>query len=94
MKIEWGEQVSSVVDIIQNQGYIEVPRKPRKAKNRWVWKPPTFGQIKMNMDGSFLGFSSRRDIEDLFNDSKDRVLLQSSNEVQANSKMHVEVLAF
>lgn len=44
-----------IADLIRNLRYIEKPRKPRKIESRWIWKPPTSGQIKVNVDESFLG---------------------------------------
>lgn len=54
IKAEWGEQVPSVVDIIRCLGDVEVPRCFKKSGN-WVWALPAIGQIKVNVDVSFLG---------------------------------------
>lgn len=53
-KSKWGNQVSYMIDIIQSLEYIEVPRRPKKRKCHWVWAPPTRGQLKINIDGSYL----------------------------------------
>lgn len=75
VKAEYSEQVPTVADLIRNQGSIDVPKKPRKFKTSWVWKPYNIGFIKVIVGGSFLGSSGREDIGGVFRDSKGKVIL-------------------
>lgn len=47
----------SVADLIRSPKSIEVPKKPRKIRRRWVWKLPALGQIKVNSKS--FGFAGR-----------------------------------
>lgn len=50
------KHVPSVANIICNPSCINAPRKCKKGQSQWVWKPPTSGQLKVNLDSFFLGF--------------------------------------
>lgn len=46
--------VPSVADIIRGPKFIDISKKVKIRKMQWVWTPPGNGQIKVNIDGSFL----------------------------------------
>lgn len=63
IKAEWGDLVPSVADLMCSPGDIKVPMRIKRSSRPWVWTPPTSGQIKVNLDGSFLGSLGRWGIE-------------------------------
>lgn len=89
VKAKWGKLVPSVIDIIHSPENVELPRKPKKRKGNWVWTPPVSSYIKINVDGSYLGGSSKRNIGGVFRDPDENVLLQFGKEVQVDSTVHV-----
>lgn len=54
MKGEWDGSVPSVTDIVKSTGEVDKPMRQKMKKDRQVWTPPTYGIIKVNVDGSFL----------------------------------------
>lgn len=64
-----------------------------KSKRHWVWVPPTFGQIKVNIDVSFLGGTGRGGIGGIFRNSNGRVLIQFGKQVSTDSVVHAEIMA-
>lgn len=79
-----------ITDRIRDPGSLEVPMKPRMNKSCWVWTSPVSGQIKMNVDGSFLRVSSKGCIIRYL---ENNVHLQFGKKVRANSIVHTKVLA-
>lgn len=67
--------------IIRSLGSIEVSKRSRTLKRRWVWKPLTLGFIKKNVDDNFLGSLGRGGIEGIFRNSEGDMLLQFCKEV-------------
>lgn len=56
--------------------------------------PPSNGQIKINVDDSFLDGSGRGGIEEEFRDLEGKVLLQFSMEVSVYLAVHAEFFVF
>lgn len=48
-----GEQVQVVGDLIRYPGDVAALAKPKQMKSRWVWIPPVFRSIKINVYSSF-----------------------------------------
>lgn len=92
IKAKWDEKVPHVMGLIRDLGCVEVPRKLLKIKNRGVWKPPTSGQIKVNIDGSFLDIAGSGSIEGVFRDPEGKVIFQFGKSVWANSAVHAKLL--
>lgn len=83
--------VHSVADMIRCPKSIDISHKVEIEFRHWVWTPLVNSQIKVNVDGSFLGEFGRGGI---FRDSKDRILVQFGREVEVDLVVHAEVLAF
>lgn len=92
-KAQLGDHVPSLGDMICNSGNIEVPRRTRKIREHWVWKPLVYWKIKVNVNGCFLGGLGKVGIRGVFRDSEGRVLLQFCKEVIVDLAVEAEVLA-
>lgn len=83
-----------MANLIRNSGNIEVSKKYKKRKTHCVWTPLVFGQIKINVDDSFLGNSNRWGIKGVFRDLKGNVILQFGKEVSVQLAIHTELIDF
>lgn len=52
-----------------------MPRRQKQRTHHWVWSMPALVQIKVNIDGFFLGGSGKGGIRGVFRDSAGRELL-------------------
>lgn len=71
----------SMIDIIRSSRSVDIPRKVKKRKCNWLWTPSAIGQIKENIDGSYLGSSGIKGIGGIFKDSDEKILLQFGKRV-------------
>lgn len=93
IKAKWGELVPSVLNIMQCPSCIDVPRKPRKNRDAWVWRPLGSGILKINVDESFLGNSDRGSIGGLTRGLEGNILLQFCKVMWVDLAVHTEIFA-
>lgn len=91
VKVELGDVIPSVADMRKCPGNIVLPHNVKKGSRQWIWMPSVNGQIKVNMDGSYLERSGRGG---LFRYAEGRILVQYGNEVTVDSMVHAKFLVF
>lgn len=94
VKVRWGDLVSSITDMIRCLESFDILRKIMKGSRNWVWTHPDSGQIKANVDGSFLGAFGRGGIGGVFRDSNGGVLVQFEKEVAVDFCSLCKVASF
>lgn len=66
--------------------------QPKKCMRSWVCKLPNWGNLKININGSFLRSFDRGGIEGFIKNSYGRVLIQLCKERKVDSAVHAKIL--
>lgn len=54
---------------------MKIPKKSKNPRLHWVWFSPALGQIKVDIDGSFVRWLGARGIVSVLRDPNDRLLI-------------------